>query len=424
MGIGKQEKTVFGVLNKWEALFIIAFSLICFALASSAQGNILAVLTLTVSLIFSLSKRRSLALSSVVVAGPLMAQLSTGFLLILSYVPFLAISLIRIFARKMDTKSFALYVCCLLIVFVSYIFGYKPDGVMLQLQIITMTVFYTIYASFERNQVPIVILGYICSALIVFGLMSSGGFTSFTDNGRLSFGEHVKDLAFTCAIPMSFILVSFIGKKFLFSNMTKNYFKIIDGVLLALFLVIILMTLARGVILALAAGTALLLILSRQGTKSIIIFIVVASFVVYAFSYLESLDLFRTNRMMAYDEYVTGNGRMEIWTHHFKNMYEFGIQYILLGIGPGNISRISNTDYYGHSTILDYYFSYGIIGLVTFLLIELQVLKKLFRRCFNIPFVIVFTFILAYSTHGGAANISFFMLQALMLASVKNTRKT
>lgn len=93
-----------------------------------------------------------------------------------------------------------------------------------------------------------------------------------------------------------------------------------------------------------------------------------------------------------------------------------GPGYVLFGVGPGRISRISNIGYYAHSTILDYFFSYGLVGLFLFLCFELIVLKSLFYN--KIVFVIAATFLMTYSTHGSAANIEMFLLQGILMASI------
>lgn len=414
----KYREAVFRKLNKWEAIIIMVYSLICFALARYAQENILGVFAFMTSLFFSL-KKRSVALSAAIVVSPLFAQFSNGFFLILVYVPFLLFSLLYIISRRIEIKPFRIYLWCVLLVFVSYTFGYDPNDVILLLQIFSMTIFYTIYTSFNKSDVPIVIMGYICSAVIVCGLILSSDLTSFTSLGRLSFGDNIKTLSFACAIPMSFILYSFLGKKNLFSNMANGFYKIIEGVLLILFLLIILMTLARGVILSLVAGSVILLILSQKSIKVFLFFILISGLAVYVYFFLESLDLFRMDRIMAFDEYASGNGRTEIWEHYLKRIYEMGIHSVFWGTGPGDISRISHMDAYAHSTILDYYFSYGLVGFLTFLIIEFCILNKLFRYNSNIPFIIVITCVIAYSTHGSAANMTFFIIQAIMMVNLK-----
>lgn len=419
MSTKKQEEVIFGTLNKGEAIFIIAYSLVCFILASYAQGNILAMLAFIVSLFLSFTKK-ALALSTIIITSPLLAQFSTGFFLILSYLPFLLFSLFNIISKQFNANAFRAYLWCIFFVSISFVLGYNPDIVVLQLQIISMTAFYVIYSLLTRNDIPIVILGYICSALIVCGLIFSNGFTSLMSFGRLGFGDNIKTLSYICAIPLSFFLFTLLSKTSLFRSKNQVYSKIIDGILFALFLFTIIMTLARGVMLSFMVGSVILLILSRKNIKTLFIFILVIAVVFYAYIFIESLDLFRTDRIMAFDEYASGNGRTEIWMHYFERIYEMGAHYVIFGIGPGEIARISNINVYAHSTILDYFFSFGIVGFSTLIIMEIYILRKLIGCNFNVPFAVVFTFIIAYSTHGSAANTSFFMLQALMIVSTKN----
>ncbi|SEW23975.1 O-antigen ligase like membrane protein [Prevotella sp. khp7] len=413
-----QRKSIFDNLRKSEAYIITAYSILVLFFATRMQDGPLVAISLLFSFL-GFFRHRGMALGAIIISGPFVSLLSTGFYYTLAFVPFLLSSFIDVFKRKKRSKLFGVYLLCLSIVLISFAFGYKPDGVTLALQIICMTIFFTISESFTSKDVPIVIFSYICSAVLVCLFLYAGGLESMT--GRLTFGENVKTMAFLCAIPMSFLLFSFIGKVYLFENLKKRYIvKIIDGALLLLFLLVTFMTLARGLMLALALGVILLALLSPKSIKSSIVLVLVAALTLVAYIYIESLGLFRTERLFEYEEFETGNGRTEIWIDHLNKISSLGEQYIILGTGPGNIARISSSDAYAHSMIFDYYFSYGVIGFLVFILIEFLVLRRLYIKTNIIPFVIVVTFLIAYATHGGAANPPFFILQALMLASINN----
>jgi hypothetical protein len=288
------------------------------------------------------------------------------------------------------------------------------------LQFISITAFYTISFTFTREELSITVFSYICSGLLVFIFINIVGLASYAGYGRLSFNESAKSLAFTCALPMSFLLFSFLDGSYLFKNLTgKKYIKYVDAVLLLAFLLVIFMTLARGLMLALAIGALLTVYLSKKRSSEYFLALIVFAMVYFAYTYVESMDMFRTERLVAYDEFETGNGRTAIWLHHFRNIVALGSQYVVFGPGPGNIARLSYTDAYAHSMILDYFFSYGVVGFLTFVIIEIGVLKKLFNKNSPVSFVIIVTFLIAYATHGGAANPSFFILQGLMVANVK-----
>ena len=400
-----------------QAAVLAVFAVICLVLAVSGNGTLLAILTLLLSLVFSL-KYRPLALATVITAGPLNELLTTGVLQIAVYVPFLLFSFIHFFTKKGKLSGILLYIWCILMVLLSYFFGYEPDTVMFLLQVFSMSMFYVVWQTFNKQDVPIVVWGYILSALVAIGYMSTGGLEAVTVTGRLSLGEHVKIVAFICAVPFVFILYPFIGRLYMFSNLAKYRYKIVDILLLIVLMLTIFMTLARGLMVAIAIGVLLLMMFLRK-KKSIFFLLLIIMVAIYSFMYIESLDMFRTERMFAYEEYESGNGRTEIWLHYINKIFDMGGQYILFGTGPGNIERISNMGYYAHSTILDYFFSYGIMGIITFLIIEYLINLKLLKSANKIPFAISMTFLLAYATHGGAANLTLYLIQALMLICVK-----
>lgn len=414
--MGKITKAVFEDLNKSAGYILTAYSILCFLLIIGGQTDFVVVLMLLFSFL-GFWGHYGIALGAIIISGPFISELSSGYISILPYIPFSISVFVKMLQRRINPKPFGILFFCFLLVFMSYLFGYNPDSVYLLLQIVCIFLFYTISQSFSRKDVSITIFSYICSGLLVLLFMYSSDITTYySETGRLGFGEHVKTLAFICAIPMVFLLFSLLNRSYLFSNMTKTTYKIIDVVLLFVFLLAILMTLARGLLISVALGTLIMLIVSKKSGRTILGVLITFFLVIQAYSYVESLDVFRTERLFAYDEYASGNGRTEIWLEHITSMKELGARYVFWGVGPGNISRISNTDAYAHSMILDFFFSYGTIGFLTFIIIEIVTLKKLFDKTNTIPFVVILVFLIAYSTHGGAANMTFFILQGLMLA--------
>ena len=382
-------KNVFGKLNKGEIITMIVFSVLCFFFAINGQGELLVALTLLFSCL-GFFNHLGMALGAIIIAGSFVTQLSTGFFYALSYVPFLLASFYKMVNKGLGAKPFVAFVFGLVLVFLSYLLGVEPDIIVLLLQIISMAVFYTISSSFNQNDVAIAVFSYLCSGLLMFLFINTGGLLSNIDSGRL--------------------FDNFAGKK---------YIRIVDIVLIVIFLLIIFMTLARGLMLALVIGVVLLSLLTKKSGKSIFIIVIGAVLAILVFNYVESLDVFRTERLFATEEYSTGNGRTGIWEHHFREISSLGSRYVVLGIGPGNVERVSMIEGYAHSMILDYYFSYGILGFLFFVIVEIVTLKRMFKRSNIIPFVVVVTYLIAYSTHGGAANPPFFILQGLMLANIK-----
>lgn len=411
------KQSVFGALNKGVGYIIIAYSFLCFLLVSNGYIELVTAMMLFFSFLGFLGYY-GIALGAIIISGPFISEFSSGYMSILPYIVFSVSLFVKMLQKRFSLKSFGIFLICSVYALISYISGYEPDVVYLLLQIVCIFLFYTISNSFSIEEISITIFSYICGGLLILLYIYSGGVTTFyTETGRLGFGEHIKTLSFICAIPMVFLLFSILNRSYLFDNMTKKINRIIEVILFLVLLLAVIMTLARGLIIAVLIGTLLMLVLTKKSGNTILGFLVVTVVTMWAYSYVESLDALRIDRLFAYDEFASGNGRTEIWLKHLTSMKELGFHYVLMGVGPGNISRIPNTmDAYAHSMIFDYFFSYGIIGFLTFLIVEFVTLKKLYIKNNVIPFVVIIVFLLAYLTHGGAPNITFFVLQGLMLA--------
>lgn len=417
--MNKIKSALFDRLNEKDCIIITVFSIICLFLAISKQSEVLAVVTLLLSLYYSF-KNLPMSLAAVVISGPLLEELTSGGYVIMAYAPFVIRSFVLVIKQEGNGISTMLYMGCVAYVVFSFLRGYESDILMFILQIIAMTIFYSTWKVLSKDDVPIVCYAYICCAIIVCIYIYMGGLDNNLMVGRLSLGDNIKKLSYICAIPLSFYYYSYIGRCKVFENANGTFVKLLSLLLTVTLFGTLFMTLARGVFLSFGIGTILLLLLSRSKTKSLFFFVFVAALLLLVSQYIENLGMFRIERLFETDQYETGNGRTEIWAHYISRMQDMGSRYILLGTGPGNISRISNIEFYAHSTILDYFFSYGIIGLFIFILVEITVLVKLFKKNNNIPFIIVLTFLFSYATHGGAANQEMFLLQAILLASVKN----
>lgn len=405
-------------LRSKEIIALSLFSVVCLFLSLRGQSMILVALSFLLAVIYSI-KNRAISLAVAIIAVPLYGENVSGYFQILAYMPFVVSSLFKALYLNGYKKNWVVLSCCLLLVVFSTLFGYEIDYIMLCIQIVAMAVLFCICVVFLPHDVPVVVFAYFCCALEVCAFIFMDGIDNHLIYGRMTYGENVKDLAFFCGIPLSFLLYSYLDGQNLFANNYNIIATIIKLFVTVLLVAVVFMTLARGLFLAFGLGSIVLLFLSKNKAKTYFLLFIALVFVVYLSHYITSLDLFRVERLMEAEDYSTGGGRTDIWIHYLNKINDMGFQYIILGTGPGNISRISNIEFYAHSTILDYYFSYGIIGLIAFIFVEILILRKLYYDSNKIPFVIALTFIIAYSTHGGAANMNLFMLEALLVASVK-----
>lgn len=408
-------------LPKRNAIIIVFFSVISLLLALNNLSIGLVVVTFAFSLYYSF-KNNIISLAIIIVSGPFLGELTTGFFQLLVYMPYMFTSLINIITHKKVGKACAYLFWSILVVLISFLIGYESNPITFYLQIIAMMMLFCTYINLTSKDAPSLVFAFICCAIAVCFFVFLGGLENNLHAGRLSFGENIKKLSSICAVPLSFLIYSFIGKIRLFSNVKGFTAGVITIVISTILTAVLFMTLARGFFLALGIGVGMVLLFSQHKTYTYFLLVIVALLFVYIMQYIESFDLFRADRLSNIEEMSTGNGRIEIWTHYIRKISEMGPQYFFFGTGPGNIARISNIESYAHSTIFDYYFSYGIIGILTFIIIEYQLLKRLFRNECKIQFVIAVVFLFAYSTHGSAANMELFLLQSILIASIKTKR--
>lgn len=412
-------KSIFCPLEKKDITIVILHSVISLLLAIMGQAELLVGVTFLLSFFYSF-KRASLALALIIVSNPIIGELASGFLQVVLYLPLLATLFFRALSKSSYFfKAFALFVVSICVVCFSFFFGYKTDLITFALQIITMTLFFSMIVVFGPQDVPIIVFSFICSGLIVLCFIFMGEIENSMAVGRLLFGDSIKTLSFICAIPLSFYLYSYMGNLSLFGNNNLKWSGLLKLCVMIVLFSALLMTLARGVLLSLIGGSLLMLFFTKRSTGKLFYYLFIAAIVMLVFQFVTDMDLFRMEHLTSFDEYSTGNGRTEIWADYINKMSQMGGQYVLFGTGPGNIERISNSGFYAHSTILDYYFSYGLFGFLIFTIVEILIMVKTFNKENIIPFIVVVTFLFAYSSHGGAANMQFFILQATMFANTK-----
>lgn len=403
-----------------DALIILGYTFIVTYLATRGGGQYIAPLNIGLSILM-LYYNRAIALGIPIVSSPLMAIYSTGFFQIAVYVPFIVCCFWLIARHKITAKGTAPLFLSILYVFLTYLGGYEADGVNMLLQMVCLLMFYVVFNMFSPHELPVIIWSYICCSLMIIAYIFTGGLDAFSGEGRLSFGEGSKTLAMVCAIPLAFVLYTTMSKKALFANYKSFFFRIVTIALIPILLMTIMATGARAVLLAFWVGIILNHFSQGGGVKKFIPLAAVILLAYVAFNFITELDIFRMERFLAFEEYSSGNGRTDIWSHYFNKMSEMGIETVLFGAGPGNIIRISNIGYYAHSTFLDYYFCYGLVGFAMLCICEYKSFKFMYDKNQLIPMIVVATIFICNTTHGSAANTGFFMLQALMMVNFKKT---
>ena len=129
---------------------------------------------------------------------------------------------------------------------------------------------------------------------------------------------------------------------------------------------------------------------------------------VFLANYVSSLGYFKTDRILV-DENGGLNGRTEIWGEYLD--YEFSsINTALFGFGPGEIAKMDINGHYSHSLFMDWLFSYGIVGMLIFVIILIRILRLLLSSKSNFKLSLFLLSCFLFSTHGVITNDMFYIL--------------
>jgi hypothetical protein len=321
------------------------------------------------------------------------------------------------------------FIPCLLLWFcslLSIVLGYKTTMlsslfVLMQLLMI-LTVTY-----FSKKTISLFIIGFVvsglCICLYTFYLYITGAATLFGVSLAYGDGEEagqIKSLAIAVAVPAFYYVYNlFYGK----TGWIKKTFYVF---IILLCILVVVLTYSRGVLIALAASAALL-ILSFFKDKKIMFKIIIACVVfVLLYNTLMQIDI---NEDKMFGSIEGANGRTDIWAYFFAKMQNDGLLRLLFGFGPGDSKRITDgssfAGYYSHSAILDFFFSYGFFGLLFISYILWYTFKNLWKNkdvfCLGL-FVLT---VLMFSTHGTSNNVIFYGLLSICIgASLENHDNT
>ena len=259
------------------------------------------------------------------------------------------------------------------------------------------------------------VMSGLCVCLFVFYQYITGNAAYFGMSLVYGDGEEagqVKDLSVCAAIPAYYCSYCFIYK----SGKLRN--KLFLSTLFVICIAVIVLTYSRGVLISLALSL-LYLVLSysknKFSFKKLLLFIVACVVVGYVLSLLE----FDEDKMLRNLE--GGNGRVEIWSYYFSKLKEGGLSRLLFGFGSGDSRRITEgsmySGVYAHSVILDYFFSYGIIGLVFIVSLLGHIARRLFLGNNVIYLGLLFLISLMFFTHGSSTNILFHSVLGVCLGT-------
>lgn len=172
--------------------------------------------------------------------------------------------------------------------------------------------------------------------------------------GSYSYRDNQKDLSTVLGIAVYFVLGALISKDI------KGFVPRTASIVLLLFLVVTtVFTYARGVLLAMVVSISFVLLTMLKNRKFVVFFIIAAVAVLFYYELPLQVD---SERMFSNIE--GGNGRTDIWMNFYEIMKSQGFMRVLLGCGTSGLTTLTLRGTYAHSAILDYFFSFGILGLI------------------------------------------------------------
>ena len=293
-----------------------------------------------------------------------------GFSVLEVFVSLTEISIIgiSIMAKKMNNKTISLFIVTTLFIFfmvLGMIAGARSkfDTILLFGFNLYLVVFITqmIMDTNDKLILDAMFFSGIVIAIYVGYNYMMGNLDTFTsEQGRLGYQENAKTLATSVAIPVFMALNKFFNKSSRKNKGELLFYVIVFFICFPVFL----LTYARGVTIALAISI-LVLMITNSGRFKFYHFLIYALVAFVASIIIVRLEM---NTSLWFDHTEGGNGRTEIYKMYYNYMVNKGPGTIIWGIGSASMKEIFG--WYPHSTILAYFFHFGIWGAI-FVLYEI-----------------------------------------------------
>ena len=183
------------------------------------------------------------------------------------------------------------------------------------------------------------------------------------------------------------------------------------GAVLIICLPVLLLTYARGVTFGLIIATFLLMLTGQKRFKisHFIIYLLVAIVVAFIAYRLEM------SQSLWFDNLEGGNGRAGIYKMHYKYMLAQGPGTVFWGYGSDSMKDVIGWN--PHSTILAYFFHFGVGGILFALFEILITVVGLFKKRKYLGFYLCL-FILGmtmFSSHGDFDSFLYYVIMGLCL---------
>lgn len=309
-----------------------------------------------------------------------------------------------------SNQTMVILLLSIILFIASYITGIETMWSTVIVQMLIIMCYLGIRNMANESSIKLLIFSFVFQGilmLIVVSLQILDGSVIWLWGRRLTYNGSVRTLSSTLAFACVFFFISFIREK-------EHFFKkIIYAFVSLLFTVFIILTYSRGVLIALILTFFVFLFYNNRRMR---LLSKISLIIVFAVLLLVINGIGLDYEMM-FNDINTGSGRFEIWLFYFQRMVEGGFLRLLLGFGPGNLTRIvSGTafeSYYSHSVFFDYLFSYGVLGLFipVYFVISFIITNKTNKN--GIALSVFLLTITMYFSHGNSASLEFHALLAM-----------
>lgn len=310
-----------------------------------------------------------------------------------------------------------LFIYMLIVIVISYMFSRNTNTVSTLNMVFALLTMFVIATMTSMHKGDVFFLSLLVTAaflLIIVSYQQLTGVAFFSRRGHLQYEGNSKALAYPLAILVFFLFSMIIRKQ---SSGLFNKGKIVIYALLAWSLPVFLMTYSRGVTIALFAGVAFLFIKGFfKGNMPLNILTLLSTGLVIGYFILKAdldIEMFTSNL-------EGGNGRTEIWSSFLYQMIRDGCLWY--GFGSGSMRDVTILGVYSHSAILDYFFSYGILGVAFITSLIAIAGYKLYRKDVFYFSLFIMT-VLMFSSHGVSSSILFSSLMGLCLGAANRDVK-
>ena len=284
-------------------------------------------------------------------------------------------------SKKRKTKKDLLFLTLfILIILLSTFFGLKTNWNTALIQIFLVVCFINISSIESKKEEEyifktITYSGLMIGILTIIQLLQGNAYFQYN---RLSYNGNIRQLANAITIPIYYSFTKIITLNDIIIKKPGNK-KIMNIIIFSVLIALLMLSGSRGNILALII-TMLYLIIKIMKKRNIKTYFSILLILILAFLVLSNLNLDFSVLLNS----TTAEERTKIWTYYFNEVFNYGPLRAVFGFGPGLLKRVATEsifqNYYAHSTIFDYFFTFGLSGLV---IIGYMIIKALLNAFLN-----------------------------------------